>query len=519
MRDILKNLANACRFALAVSLVQCALSTPAFALTVNKMAIWNAGPDTKIVMNMNGNPKDLAVSDNPGKPMSISFKGSLPGKPVNKDYSFPNLNGVFVDNRHGKVQLFIKRNVIGTVSVNHSGNLLTVSIPHNIVRHVAVAKASAKPAMTADQAQGIAAGAAAPVVQAAAASVNGNEISPGVKQYKFAQSTPGGPVRINVLEVDPKNPAVEIQPTLASGRMGSKASVANMVASNQAVAGINGSFFKQDVGIPLGTLIINQELVSGPIYDRVALGITPNNDLVMERIRLAGEIVLPDGRKIRLSNINQPRIGANQTVIYSSRWGKTAPKVPSNGLQIQLRNGKVAAVSNGSPLAIPRDGVVISGPATPEMSALAFMPPSQPVQLNVYTLPDWSSMKHAIGGGPWLVKDGRAYVDLHAQHFSSKQLGYREPRSAVGITRDGKLLLVAVDGRRKGVSVGMTLYELAYFLQKMGAVEAMNLDGGSSTQMAVYGKTVNMPSSGSVGVSNSLIIRRTNGDNVAVDRD
>jgi hypothetical protein len=193
-----------------------------------------------------------------------------------------------------------------------------------------------------------------------------------------------------------------------------------------------------------------------------------------------------------------------------------APKVPSNGLQVQLRNGHVTAVSTEQSLPIPRDGFVVSGPGSVEMNALATLPSDQTVTLNVYTIPDWSGMQHAIGGGPWLVQNGSPYIDLHAQHFNSRSLGFREPRSAVGITADGKLLLVTVDGRQKNVSVGMTLSELAFLMQKLGAVNAMNLDGGSSTQMSIYGKTVNRPSSGNVGVSNSLIIRKSNGNSVAV---
>jgi hypothetical protein len=215
----------------------------------------------------------------------------------------------------------------------------------------------------------------------------------------------------------------------------------------------------------------------------------------MSRIHLGGEVVLPDRRGVvRVHNINQPRVRPETTVVYSPRWGPRAPQVPSRGMQVQLRNGRVTAVSTQEPLLIPKDGFVISGPKTVEMNTLASMNPDQPVRLNVYTLPDWSGVKHAIGGGPWLVRNGTPYVDLTAQHFTSRSLGFREPRSAVGITREGKLLLVTVDGRQKNVSVGMTLYELAYLMQKLGAVNAMNLDGGSST----------------------LIIRKTNGDSVAL---
>ncbi len=341
------------------------------------------------------------------------------------------------------------------------------------------------------------------------------EIASGVRHYSFIERMPYGPVRVNVLEIDPHNPAVDITPALASNKMGAKANVAAMVSGNQAIAGVNGSFFKPDVGIPLGILIINQELISGPIYDRVAMGITPTNDLYMDRIRLGGEIVLPNHKVIRVETINQPRVKPNTTVIYTSRWGKVAPKVPANGFQVLLRNDRVVSVSNTEPLPIPRDGIVVSGPGTPDMTALANVGPSQPVQLNVYTLPDWSGMKHAIGGGPWLVRNGTPFVDLQSQHFTSRSLGFREPRTAVGITGNGRMLLVTVDGRRKNVSLGMTIFEMAHLMKRLGAQNAMNLDGGSSTQMSVFGKMVNMPSSGSVGVSNSLLIKKSKDGAVA----
>jgi exopolysaccharide biosynthesis protein len=455
----------------------------AMAAIVKAVSFHDVNATTRLVLDLDALPKDLSVNDAPGKAMTIAFTGKLKdpaAKPINKNFSWPNLSGVFVDNRNGRVQIFVKRNMLGTVTVKTEANRLVVTIPHFYFR------------------------------------VNdNNEIASGVRYAQFAQKTAAGPVRINVLQIDPKNPGLEIMPALASNRMGSKADVARIVGNNQAIAGINGSFFKPDVGTPLGIMIINQELVSGPIFDRVALGISQNNDLYMAQIHMAGEINLPTGQKILLQNVNQPRVKQTSTVVYTSRWGKSAPAVPTEGVQVLLQNNRVAAVSTTDPLPIPKDGVVVSGPANAELLSLASMSPDRPVSLNVYTVPDWSGMKHAIGGGPWLVRDGRVYVDLLHQNFTSKSLGFREPRSAVGVTSDGKMLLVTVDGRQKNVSVGMTLTELATLMQKLGSVQAMNLDGGSSTQMALFGKTVNNPSSGRVGVSNSLLVRKTNGDNVA----
>ena len=469
---------------LMAGVIACSLPLSAHALQVKNVAVASQADKTRIILNLNTPAKDVIVSDQAGKPMSIVFQGSIAGKVKSqvKKYTWPNLSQIYYEERNGKVQVFIKRNVVGTVSVSNRPDSVVVTIPHYYYK------------------------AATP-----------NEISPGVKYTRLTQRSAQGPVVINVLDVDPKNPAVEITPALASGKMGAKSNVASMVEGHKAVAGINGSFFKPDKGIPLGILIINQELIAGPIYDRAAMGISPTNEIVMDRIRLAGEVATSSGIHIRMNNINQPRTQASQVVAYSSRWGSVAPKVPQNGYQIQVRNGRVSQVSNTTPMPIPKDGFVISGPGTGDMQALAaLLGKRDRVDLNVYTLPDWSQMKHAIGGGPFLVRNGKPYVDLYAQHFTSRSLGYREPRSAVGVTRDGHLLLVTVDGRQKNVSVGMTLTEMAYLMQKLGAVNAMNLDGGSSTQMAVYGRMINIPSSGRVGVSNSLIVRRTDGGNVAL---
>jgi hypothetical protein len=66
----------------------------------------------------------------------------------------------------------------------------------------------------------------------------------------------------------------------------------------------------------------------------------------------------------------------------------------------------------------------------------------------------------------------------------------------VGITADGQILLVVVDGRQPGYSTGMTMQEFARLFLDLGAVDAMNLDGGGSSTMVVNGEVVNRPSEG-----------------------
>ncbi len=100
-----------------------------------------------------------------------------------------------------------------------------------------------------------------------------------------------------------------------------------------------------------------------------------------------------------------------------------------------------------------------------------------------------------IGGGPTLVKNGQVNVTYNQEIFWGSGVGLDngDPRTAVGYTADNHVILFVVDGRQ-GISQGLGLPELASTLVGLGCVEAMNLDGGGSTGMAIGGDYVNHPS-------------------------
>lgn len=84
------------------------------------------------------------------------------------------------------------------------------------------------------------------------------------------------------------------------------------------------------------------------------------------------------------------------------------------------------------------------------------------------------NIEEALGGNAILVKDG--------QVFETPQTGAdKEPRTAVGIKDDGKVIFLTVDGRQEPYSTGLSMEELAELMISMGAVQALNLDGGGST--------------------------------------
>ncbi|GGQ28924.1 phosphodiester glycosidase family protein [Streptosporangium pseudovulgare] len=107
-----------------------------------------------------------------------------------------------------------------------------------------------------------------------------------------------------------------------------------------------------------------------------------------------------------------------------------------------------------------------------------------------------------VSAAPTLVKDGRIHIDAAAEGVvdpADLSFGYawannRQPRTMAGIDRQGQLLLVTVDGRLSDGSEGFTIAEAAAFMRSLGAVQALNLDGGGSSAMAVKGALVNRPS-------------------------
>jgi hypothetical protein len=116
----------------------------------------------------------------------------------------------------------------------------------------------------------------------------------------------------------------------------------------------------------------------------------------------------------------------------------------------------------------------------------------------IYDLKDigwkWWKMRTAVGGGPCLVHDGKIDItDKEEQLFpfgESDQFA----RTSIGYTRDGRLIILAIQGTFPRLSEGATLEQEAHLLLGLGCYEAMNLDGGSNSCLLVNGKETIKPS-------------------------
>lgn len=119
-------------------------------------------------------------------------------------------------------------------------------------------------------------------------------------------------------------------------------------------------------------------------------------------------------------------------------------------------------------------------------------------------------METVVGGGPVLVYDGKVRVTNEEEGLFLHGEKDVHPRSAIGYTKDGRVIVLAVQGRTPGVATGVTLAEEAKVLLDLGCYEALNLDGGGSSCMLVNGKETIKPSdkTGERPVPSVFLIKR-----------
>lgn len=324
------------------------------------------------------------------------------------------------------------------------------------------------------------------------------DVELGVKHIKLTKYYKGKPVKINIIEVNQAlNPNLKVSPRLARNGLTGRVGISNIAAKNNSIVAINGTFFKPQTGVPLGTLMIDGELQTGPIYDRVAMGFFDN---YFDTARIQLNASIKTGKEvIKIDNVNQPRMLSTYMLLYTPKWGKTSAPTPKYGIQVAISNNRVVKISADA-LTIPENGYVISGPAI----KLKNLKEGDAVKVDIETIPQWKDVKHIISGGPYLMKNGEVFIDVKEERLLS--ITGRNPRTAIGYTADNHLILLTADGREAS-SIGLTLTETAYLMKAAGCYEAINLDGGGSSVLYIKGQIMNSPAQkGGIALSNALTV-------------
>lgn len=284
-------------------------------------------------------------------------------------------------------------------------------------------------------------------------------------------------------------------------------------ARGQALAALNGDFFARGgpcLGDPEGLCIRDGELISAP-NGKSAFWVGPDRSLHLGPVVSLLSMITPDGTSLAIG-LNEER--QERPVLFTATVGPRTPSahgtecllIAEAGTVLPIRPGlrsafRLQSVHSGGNTPIPTNGVVLSLPAKHGVSPTQTAPGSL-WTLSTETQPDLKDAQTALGGGPALLKEGQP------TQFQSSDA--RHPRSAIGWNAEF-FFLVQVDGRQPGLSVGMSLAELAAHLRRLGCTDALNLDGGGSSTLWARGQVMNTPSEGSERpMGNALLITLEN---------
>jgi len=344
------------------------------------------------------------------------------------------------------------------------------------------------------------------VAVAADAGAQRTTLWPGVTYEQTVQFTPNGPVVLNVL-VGPRpdgTTATSLAPLLSNDTVEGRETLTAMqrrLSSSATMAGVNGDFFTLATGRPSGIFMRDGQLAVAPNAQRSSAGILSDGTLDVRRVGLRG--TWTGGAPHPLARLNDlpPASGAS---LYTPAFGLATPSLPGGvaavlfpfplaSPAVDLPATVVELLPADAPVPIPPGGAVLIAQGAGAVDVQAEATPGQALNLRLDLEPGWDALLSAVGGGPQIVRGG-VPVFRAGEAFTSAQLGPRAPRSAVGQRADGRILLVSVDGRQPGYSVGLTNFELAQALVRLGAVTAMAFDSGGSATMAFDGSLLNRPS-------------------------
>ena len=319
----------------------------------------------------------------------------------------------------------------------------------------------------------------------------------------------GGACTVHLFLFNPSGNGFELRPAMCGDVVQQFGSVKRIASANHAIAAVNGGFFSPGDRVPLGAVVIDHEWIRVPLDERPVFGIMDNGECDISRIDFEGRVHFSKMGFLPLSGLNQNHWTDDFIVVFTRRWGSRVPEqLKTTRLLVSSRGRVIKRLTSGEEVPVPAGGMVISG-CGKRATSLKKVPIGSEVRLSFKTIPAWAHLKHALGGGPLLLHDGKVVLDPSREHIRSDIAGGRHARTALGIMANGRVLLVAVEGGKGGRGPGLTLSELTKMMSHLGCRSAMNLDGGGSTTFVVHDSVVSSCSDGSPrSVANALIVVR-----------
>ncbi|MEW5860976.1 MAG: phosphodiester glycosidase family protein [Cyanobacteriota bacterium] len=272
-----------------------------------------------------------------------------------------------------------------------------------------------------------------------------------------------------------------------------------------ASAAVNGGFFNRKNQLPLGAIRRDGRWLSGPILNRGAIAWNDTGAVKIGRLALQETLITSTGARLPILFLNSGYVKAGISR-YTPEWGATYTPLIDDEIIVVVQNKQVTnllpgGIAGKTAFPIPRDGFLLTlranrGPA-------GSLPLGIKVRVEGATVPgDFNRYPQIVGAGPLLLQNRQIVLNAKGEQFSDAFDKQAAIRSAIGTTADGNLMVVAVHNRVGGT--GPTLREMAALMQKMGVIDALNLDGGSSTSLYLGGQLLDRPPSSAARVHNGL---------------
>lgn len=313
----------------------------------------------------------------------------------------------------------------------------------------------------------------------------------------------GVPQSIHILKVDPS--CFEIVPKRALDDGIGRETVSSLSTRYHATAAINGGFFQiggNFDGLPLGILKVQDNWFSLSYKPRGAIGWTRNHlSVLIDQVLASCSITIKE-KTIELDGLNRPR-KKGEKILYTSAFHRTTLTNPE-GIEFAIKNNRINKIYSccGSNV-IPIGGEVLSIDNSAKDSFVSLFSQDDPVMISFSIVPqsspsytsstEWEKMDYIVGGTPVLIRNGKIITDFSSEKTIETFLTNRHSRTAIGLLKDKRWVFIVVDGKKPGISEGMTMNELAQFMLKLGCIEALNLDGGGSSTVVIKGTVMNQP--------------------------
>ncbi len=309
------------------------------------------------------------------------------------------------------------------------------------------------------------------------------------------------------LEVDPHQPGLQLKPMWSNPQQQPGIAPLSQTAQRwQAVAAINGGFFNRNNQLPLGAMRRDGIWQSGPILNRGAIAWDNSGNVKLSRLSLQETLTTDAGQRFPILLLNSGYVKAG-IARYTTAWGKSYTALTDYEIVVTVRRDRViqqarsTKVPDPTRFPIPTDGYLLVFRSY--KTAAAALPPGTQIRIASRTNPaDVNRYPHILAAGPLLLQNRRIVLNPRAEQFSPAFSQQAASRSAIGKTAAGTLVIAAFHNRQGGK--GPTLKETAQLMQKLGAIDALNLDGGGSTSLYLGGQLLDRPASEAARVHNGL---------------